>query len=128
MALRVITETELNCYEVLGLIHATYKPMPGRFKDYIAMPKSNMYQSLHTTIIAGDGQIYEIQIRTEEMDEVAEGGVAAHWRYEEGTNYDPRREQKKLKNNSTGSVILLVFPRICLMMPVNIWIHSKKRF
>ncbi len=97
MALRIITENEINCYEVLGLIHATYKPIPGRFKDYIAMPKPNMYQSLHTSIIAGEGQIFEVQIRTHEMDEVAESGVAAHWRYKEGTKYSPEKEQREIE-------------------------------
>ncbi len=97
MALRIITETELNCYEALGLIHANYKPIPGRFKDYIAMPKPNMYQSLHTTIIAGEGQIFEVQIRTHEMDEVAESGIAAHWRYKEGNKYSPEREQQEIE-------------------------------
>ena len=97
LALRIITETELNCYEILGIIHATYKPIPGRFKDYIAMPKPNMYQSLHTCILSGDGNEFEIQIRTKEMDEVAESGVAAHWRYKEGTNYNPKKEQKEIE-------------------------------
>ena len=97
LALRIITETELNCYEILGIIHATYKPIPGRFKDYIAMPKPNMYQSLHTCILSGDGNEFEIQIRTKKMDEVAESGVAAHWRYKEGTNYNPKREQKEIE-------------------------------
>lgn len=97
LALRIITETEIQCYEVLGLIHQTYRPIPGRFKDYIAMPKPNLYQSLHTSIVSGDGNIYEIQIRTKEMDKVAESGVAAHWGYKEGF-YNSQKEQKEIEN------------------------------
>ena len=97
LAIRIVTQTELNCYEILGFIHATYHPIPGRFKDYIAMPKVNMYQSLHTTIIGSDGRIYEVQIRTEEMDQVAEKGIAAHWSYKEGKNYSAKKEQKEIQ-------------------------------
>ena len=97
LAIRIITETELNCYEILGYIHAAYKPIPGRLKDYIAVPKTNMYQSIHTTIIGEDGKIFEVQIRTEDMDSVAERGVAAHWRYKEGRKYDAKAEQKEIE-------------------------------
>ena len=97
LALRIITKTETNCYEILGYIHSSFTPVPGRFKDYIAVPKPNMYQSLHTTILSGDGHVFEIQIRTKEMDETAEGGIAAHWRYKEGTSYDPHSEQKDIE-------------------------------
>ncbi len=95
LAIRIVTQTELNCYEILGYIHATYRPIPGRLKDYIAMPKMNMYRSLHTTIVGPDGRIYEVQIRTEEMDQIAERGVAAHWAYKEG-QYDTRKEQSEI--------------------------------
>ncbi len=98
LAIRIITKTVINCYEILGIIHSTYTPIPGRFKDYIAMPKPNMYQSLHTSVLSGDGQTYEVQIRTEEMDSVAEVGVAAHWSYKEGTNYNAKAEQQEIEN------------------------------
>lgn len=98
LALRIITDTESHCYQALGLIHKTYTPVVGRFKDYIAMPKPNLYQSLHTTIISGDGNFYEVQIRTKEMDAVAETGVASHWAYKEGNNYNPKEEQKDIED------------------------------
>ena len=97
LGLRVLVDNIEDCYRVIGLVQAKYQPIPNRFKDYIANPKANMYQSLHTTMYGEDKRVYELQVRTYEMDEVAEIGIAAHWSYkEDNKTYSPEKEQQEL--------------------------------
>ena len=109
LAIRIIVNTITECYQVLGLIHAHYTPVPKRFKDYIAVPKPNLYQSLHTTVISEDGFTFEVQIRTVEMDDIAENGIAAHWAYKENVEYSKEREQFEIASKLKWYAELLQF-------------------
>ncbi len=95
-AVRIITDTVANCYNILGVIHDMFQPIPGRFKDYISMPKPNMYQSLHTTVVGREALPFEVQIRTWEMHHTAEYGIAAHWKYKEGIQGSDAKLEERL--------------------------------
>ena len=136
LALRVFVNTEQECYLALGLIHSKYKPVPKRFKDYIAMPKTNLYQSLHTTVFGIDGDLFEIQIRTYEMDKIAEYGIASHWSYKENKAVNPKdlMEQKleifrsiiELNEDSKTSEEFISSVKTDLLLNESIYVYTPK--
>ena len=136
LALRVFVNTEQECYLALGLIHSKYKPVPKRFKDYIAMPKTNLYQSLHTTVFGIDGQLFEIQIRTYEMDKIAEYGIASHWSYKENkpVNSKDMIEQKleifrsiiELNEDSSTSEEFITNVKKDILINDSIYVYTPK--
>lgn len=110
LALRVFVDTEQECYQALGILHSKYRPIPKRFKDFVAMPKTNMYQSLHTTVFGMEGNLFEIQIRTYEMDKVAEHGIASHWSYKEKGSKQSMQNAMEQKLQFFRSIIELKTP------------------
>jgi len=110
---RIITDNVKNCYGALGIIHNTWRPVPGRIKDFIAIPRPNLYQSLHTSVIGPHGQPFEVQIRTEEMHRIAEEGIAAHWKYKDGA-----RSRSRMRSASPGCATSSSGSRKCAT-PVN---------
>ena len=136
LALRVFVNTEQECYLSLGLIHSKYKPVPKRFKDYIAMPKTNLYQSLHTTVFGIDGELFEIQIRTYEMDKIAEYGIASHWSYKENKTVNSKDIMEKkleifrsiieLNEDSTSSEEFIDNVKKDLLVNDSIYVYTPK--
>ncbi len=104
LAVRIIVDKIETCYQALGIIHANFTPIPRRFKDYIAVPKPNMYQSLHTTVLSDDGTLFEVQIRTPEMDQIAEYGIAAHWHIKKIRHTQKKKSSLKLLKSLNGMV------------------------
>ncbi|WP_339022384.1 RelA/SpoT family protein [Spiroplasma endosymbiont of Crioceris asparagi] len=111
MAVRIITENKLDCYRILGIVHEMFVPIFNRFKDYIANPKNNLYQSIHTNVVNKDGNVFEIQIRTFDMNEVAEFGIAAHWKYKEGD----KKDNKNLGNSNAEEEKIDMFARLLML-------------
>ncbi len=132
LALRVITDSLKDCYGALGIVHSLWKPIPGKFKDYIAMPKENMYQSLHTTIIGPDGERVEFQIRTRDMHSIAEEGIAAHWKYKEGLKGGAQEEAFRWLRQSLEYVRDLKDPKEFLesfkmdLFPEDVYVFTPK--